>query len=119
MPMRTTEYDAMQRPRQIRRRMIVLAKLQGPHHHERWIPARAFLAAADDLGEKVRDEDECDDLLSDLLALALLEEWQPMGLSGKQQSFAQRRVRLTHRGYALWSQELDPIPEIADERLGD
>lgn len=116
---RLPEFDPTARPRQLRRRMLVLARLQGPHYAERWIPARQFLAVTDDYGEPIRDEAEALEQLDHLVELKLLEEWQPLGLAGKARSFSQRRYRITDRGYALWAEELDPIPSIADERLGD
>jgi hypothetical protein len=73
----------------------------------------------DDQGDSVRDEDEVIEILTHLVDLRLVEEWQPMGMGSKARGFSQRRFRITDRGYALWSQELDPIPSIADERLGD
>lgn len=112
-------YDPEKRLRQLRRRMLVLAKLQGPGYGDRWVPAANFLAVRDDQGVEVADELEAESLLAQLLELKLLEEWQPMGLGGRSKKFAQRRLRLSDRGYALWSQELDPIPMVADERLGD
>lgn len=108
-----------QRHRQLRRRMLVLAKHHKSQYDDGFLPAKNFLTVADDNGIKVVDEDECLSLLGDLVALTLLAEWQPMGMSGKARAFAQRRFKLTDRGYALWSHELDPIPSIADERLGD
>jgi hypothetical protein len=119
MPERLREFDPEKRPRQLRRRILVLAKLHGAQYADRWVPARSYLTVKDDEGQAIRDEDEAIDLLGDMVTLGLLEEWQPMGLSGKGRGFGQRRFRLTDRGYALWAQELDPIPSVADERLGD
>jgi hypothetical protein len=119
MSERISEFDPEQRARQLRRRAIVFAKLQGGHYADHFVPARAFLLVKDDQGEAIRDEAEAVEILEHLVELQLLEEWKPMGLSGKTQGFAQRRFKITDRGYALWALELDPIPSIADERLGD
>jgi hypothetical protein len=126
MAERTIEFDPQQRKRQLRRRAIVLAKLQGSHYADRWLPAKAFLVVRDDNGVAVEGEEEALEVLEHLIELRLVEEWQPMGmnkgtgiLNTGSPSLSQRRFRLTDRGYALWAQELDPIPSIADERLGD
>jgi len=73
----------------------------------------------DDQGEQIHGEEAVALMLESLVELGLIEEWKPLGMSGKAGGFAQRRFRLTDRGYALWAQEIDPIPSIADERLGD
>jgi hypothetical protein len=116
-----TERQTEGRVRQLRRRAIVLAKLQGSQYADRWIPARQFLQVRDDQGEQIHGEEAVTLMLESLIELGLIEEWKPMSLlsSGKTGGFGQRRFRLTDRGYALWAQEIDPIPSIADERLGD
>ncbi len=121
MAERINEFDPAQRPRQLRRRAIVLAKLEGGKFADRWIPAARFAVIADDQGERVRDETELMAVLEHLVELRLIEEWTPMGMhrNAGGDARAPRRFRLTDRGYALWAQELDPIPSIADERLGD
>jgi hypothetical protein len=119
MPERLNEFDPTQRPRQLRRRAIVMAKLRQGFYAGGWIPARSFLALMDDLGGEIRDEAECVAVLEHLIEHGLLEEWKPMGAGTHVQSFGQRRFKLTDRGYDLWSEKLDPIPSIADERLGD
>jgi len=116
MAERLPEFDPDARLAQIRRRQITIAHLDGPRYTGEWVPAKNFLRAADDRGSKVRDESECVELIESLLAFGLLDEWQSKQLQSRA-SFAERRFRLTKKGHALWSEEIDPIPGIADARF--
>ena len=103
--------------------MIVLAKLQSDAiiraGGDGWVPAKSFLRACDDQGVEVADELEAADLLNDLIELKLIDEWSSPHMGGATRAFLQRRFRPTKRGYALVTHDLEPIPSIADERLGD
>ena len=104
---------------QVRRRMLNVARLDGPRHANQYVPALNFLRAADDNGVQVADEAEATKLLGELLEWGLLEEAGGLDLGGTRQAFRHRRFRLSKKGFALWSQQIDPIPGVADERFGD
>lgn len=119
MAERLPEHDPEARKAQIRRRLLTIARLDGNAHDGGFVPATNFLRAADDSGEKVAGEDECIDLLGDLVAHGLIEEWSSVALGARRPSFRERRFKLTNKGRRLWAEEIDPIPGIADARFGD
>jgi hypothetical protein len=119
MPERTREFDKLESEAQKRRRILVIARLDGPRYPQKWVPARNFIRAADDYANPINGEGECIDLLEELVSWNLLEEWVPEDLGGKPQTFATRRFKITKKGRALWSHDIDPIPGVADERLSD
>lgn len=114
MASRTAESSA-----ELRRRMLNIARLDGPRYPNAAVPAKNFLRATDDSGDLVEGEGECAALLDDLVEWGLLHEVTGHDLGGAARTFAHRRFSLTKKGFALWMQEIDPIPGVADSRFED
>jgi hypothetical protein len=119
MAERLNEFNPEASKAQIRRRMLTIARIQGNQYEGAFVPATNFLIAADDRGQKVAGEDEAAELLGDLVALGLLNEWSAIAVGAPRASFRERRFSLTKKGWRLWSEEIPPIPSVADSRFGD
>lgn len=100
---------------QIRRRLLTIARLNGKQFGDSYVPASMFNAAKDDLG--VGDSEErIVDLVGDLLGWGLLEE--AVYAEPGRRDWRHRRFRLTTKGWRLWNQQIEPVPGVADDRLG-
>lgn len=108
------------RDEQLRKSMLDLARISGGASAGQWVAlSRLAIGARDRDGDAVRDEAHAEALVLWLIEQGLLEEKSAQPTGGDKRDIRHRQVRLTEKGFKLWTGEIDPIPGVADRKTDD
>lgn len=106
-----------ERDAQLRRRMLNAARLSKGQFHAGFVPFNVLARVRDDQDQPCDDESHQVRLINDLVEWNLLEEAGREGLGGAKPNNQHRRFKMTPKAFELWTQSIDPIPGVADDRL--